>query len=282
MLLNNGVKYSLLLAIILFSGCGDKQSEEVAEERGTTPYVQTGTEGTVKGSVSFSGTAPEPKKINMDADPACNNSGAAAEDLVIRDGRIQNVLVYVSEGKTSAGADFSSLSFPKPASAATLDQKGCVYRPHVMAVQTGQTLSITNSDQTVHNVNAQPKTNKGFNDAQSSGAPPLEKRFNRAETVIPFKCNQHAWMKAYVAVLKHPLFAVTGEDGSFEIANIPPGNYTLVTWHERLGTKSQPLTIADKESRSLDFSYDSASGNSASKDGLKIMPAIELPMLGKH
>jgi hypothetical protein len=248
------------------------------------PYKSTGNEGTITGKVSLNGAAPAPKPIDMNADPACSskNPNAVAEDVVVKDGKIEYVFVYVKDGQPTAGKKIGDYSFPVPSTPAVLDQDGCHYKPHVLGIQTNQKFNVKNSDPTAHNVNVQPKGNTSWNQSQPPNAPVIEKTFTRAETLIPVKCNQHPWMKAWIGVLKHPFYGVTGADGSFQIAGVPPGKYTVVAWHEKFGEKTMEVTVGDKATATADFTFDSGAAASAQGGSLEILPALELPMLMQH
>lgn len=264
------------------AGGGDDGGEAVA----LTPYKPTGQEGSVAGTISFTGASPAKKGISMDADPVCASSNADphAEDIVVNGDKIANVLVYIKEG-TTGGKNISGYQFAPPAQAATLDQKGCHYVPHVLALQVNQTLNVTNSDPTAHNVNVDAKQNEKFNQGQSPGAAPITKQFKRAETVIPVKCNQHPWMRAYVGVLQHPFFAVSDDAGKFEIKGVPPGTYTLVAWHEKYQQGiTQSVTVGAGAPAAADFSFTDQQLASGNTEGgvLRMLPALELPMLGVH
>jgi plastocyanin len=263
-------------------GAGGDEAAEVA----TTPYKPSGQEGSIAGTITFTGAAPAPRSISMDQDPVCasSNPNAAAEDIVVNGDKLQNVFVYVKEGKIG-DKSVGGFSFPAPAQAAVLDQHGCHYSPHVLGVQTGQRLSITNSDATSHNVNVQADKNQKFNQGQGPGAAPLEKSFARAETLIPVKCNQHPWMKAYIGVLSHPFFAVTDKDGHFEIKGVPAGTYTVVAWHEKYPAGiTQSVTVGPSENKQQNFSFtpEQLKAEAVEDGALKVMPALELPMLGAH
>jgi Carboxypeptidase regulatory-like domain len=130
-----------------------------------------------------------------------------------------------------------------------------MYDPHVIAVMTGQNIEVKNDDQTTHNIHPMPKDNREWNKSQPPGAAPISDSFARAENAIPVKCNVHPWMKSYIAVFKHPYFAVTGKDGSFQLPNLPPGEYTVEAWHEKLGTMTQKITVAAGESKTVDFTF---------------------------
>jgi len=284
----------LMLAIAMLSftlacGGGD-DDDDVAEDGGAatetagTPYKSSGNEGTITGAVAFTGEAPAPKPISMDADAACaqSNPNPQTEDVLVKDGKLANVLVYVKDGKTAEGKSLAGFTFEVPPVEVALDQKGCRYIPHVLGMMAGQKLKVTNSDPTAHNVHPSPKSNKEWNQSQPAGAQPIIQTFTRAEVVVPVKCNQHPWMKANIGVMKHPLFAVSGENGAYEIKGVPPGTYTLAIWHERYGEKTQSVTVGAKESKTQDFTVDPSAGKTASLGLLEVMPAIEFPVVSKH
>lgn len=205
----------------------------------------------VKGTVKFEGTPPKPTRIDMSQDPICakaHASAATTEDFVVgADGGFDNVVVYVSDGLTNH-------NFQPPAQPAVLEQKGCQYKPHVLALQAGQKLSVVNSDETTHNIHPTPNNNREWNMTQPHGMP-LEQTFTREEIAIPVKCNVHPWMKGYIAVFKHPYFAVTDKSGNFEIKDLPPGNYTITAWQEKLPPQSQKITVGAGEAKTLDFTF---------------------------
>lgn len=285
---------ALMLAIAMLSfmlACGGDDDDDVAEEDGTTteaaagtPYKSSGNEGSITGAVNFTGEAPAPKPISMDADAACaqNNANPQTEDVIVKDGKLANVFVYIKDGKTSDGKSITSFAFEVPATEVTLDQKGCRYVPHVLGIMAGQKLKVLNSDPTAHNVHPSPKSNKEWNQSQPAGAQPIIQSFSRPEVVVPVKCNQHPWMKANIGVLRHPLYAVSGENGSFEIKGVPPGTYTVASWHERYGEKTQSVTVGAKETKTQDFAFDATAGKTATRGSLEVLPALEFPMLHKH
>ena len=277
-----------MLSLMLACG-GDDDDDDVAEEDGTTetagtPYKSSGNEGSITGAVNFTGEAPAPKPISMDADAACaqNNPNPQTEDVIVKDGKLANVFVYIKDGKTSDGKSITSFAFEVPATEVVLDQKGCRYIPHVLGIMAGQKLKVLNSDPTAHNVHPSPKSNKEWNQSQPAGAQPIIQSFSRAEVVVPVKCNQHPWMKSNIGVLKHPLYAVSGENGAFEIKGVPPGTYTVATWHERYGEKTQSVTVGAKETKTQDFAFDASAGKTAINGSLEVLPAIEFPIIGRH
>jgi hypothetical protein len=129
-----------------------------------------------------------------------------------------------------------------------------MYEPHVMAVRANQPLEVVNADATSHNIHPQPANNREWNKAEPPGTK-MEESFAREEVAIPVKCNLHPWMKSYIAVFKHPFFAVTGKDGSFDLSNLPPGTYTIKAWHEKLGTSTQTVTIGGTEQKEISFVF---------------------------
>jgi plastocyanin len=265
------------------AAAGGDDSAEVAS---LTPYKPSGQEGSIAGTISYAGSAPVKKDISMDADPVCasSNPDPHAEDIVVNGDKLANVFVYIKEGKVG-DKNISGLSFAPSAQPVVLDQKGCQYVPHVVGVQVNQTINVTNSDPTAHNVNVDAKQNEKFNQGQSPGAPAITKQFKRAETVIPVKCNQHPWMRAYVGVLQHPFFAVTDASGKFEIKGVPAGTYTLIAWHEKYPQGlTQSVTVGASGAATSDFSFTGEQLKAENLEGgaLRVLPALELPMLGAH
>ncbi len=215
------------------------------------PYKRTGAEGAVTGKILFKGEVPSRKRIDMSQDFTCAAiaRNPRSEDVVVADGKLANAFVYVK------GGSLEKFSFETPQSPITLDQRQCRFVPRVLGIQTGQSLLFFNSDPTTHNVHPAPRVNEEWNQMQAQNAMPLEKRFTRVETLIPIKCNQHPWMKAYVGVLAHPFFAVSGRDGSFKIEGLPPGEYTLVVWHEVLGEQTVAVAIGLMETKAIELVF---------------------------
>ena len=252
-----------VLAVAMMS-CGKKEHTTAEAPAAGAPAasagkpVDTATAGSVTGTVKLDGTAPKMKIINMAAEPNCakvHTTPAMTQDVVVGDGNsLQNVIVYLK-------GDFSAYSFPAPTAAATIDQKGCQYDPHVLALQTGQPLSVVNSDQTTHNIHPVPKNNREWNESQPPGSAPIMQSFARAEVAVPVKCNVHPWMKSYIGVLDNPYFQVTGKDGSFSIKNVPPGTYTLVAWHELYGPTEQMVTVTASQEQKVNVTVKATAGS---------------------
>lgn len=204
--------------------------------------------GVIQGKISFEGTAPKPTKLQMDADPFCASAHSEpvySEEVVVNDGALQNVFVYLD------GAP----SKPAPTEPAVLDQRGCEYHPHVLGLQVGQPLKILNSDKTLHNVHAMPKKNQPFNFAMPKFVKKKEAKFGQPEVMVHVKCDVHPWMSGYIGVLDHPYFAVSGADGTFEIKDVPPGEYTIKAWQEKYGTKEAKVKVEDGGTAKVDFSF---------------------------
>lgn len=205
---------------------------------------------TVAGLVKFEGTPPKMPPLQMSADTTCASQHATPqpdeEVIVGPGGELANVIVYVKNAPAT----------PTPKQAAVLDQKGCKYIPHVSAVQAGQPIQIRNSDNTLHNVHAMPAVNSPFNEGQPVQGMVSTKKFDKVEpTPFRIKCDVHGWMKSYMAVLPSSYHSVSQGNGSFSIANLPPGNYTLVAWHEKYGTQEQQVTVAAKEQKQVNFTF---------------------------
>jgi plastocyanin len=220
---------------------------------GATPAASSAGSSRVKGVVHIEGTIPKPKTISMAADPSCakqHPSPVLAQDVMAdAKGDLQNVVVFIAEG-------LPDQTFTTPSEPAVINQKGCLYEPHVLALQANQPLHVVNGDSTSHNIHPTPANNREWNKAEPPGAS-VDEAFAREEIAIPVKCNIHPWMRSYVAVFKHPFFAVTGKDGSFDLSNLPPGTYTLKAWHEKFGTATQTVTIGANDTKEINFVFKS-------------------------
>ncbi len=296
--MNKQTKVWLVLAItlsllVLGAACsgGGSDTNKGSTNNATTadaaaPY--SGPTGTISGVISYNGAPPAPKKIDTTADPVCGqkNPNLTTDDTIVKDGKLANTFIYIKEGTVEGGKKVGDYSWPVPTEAAKLDQNGCHYAPHVLGLQVNQKITITNSDATQHNIHPTPKLNTEWNQTQANGAPPIEKTFGRAEVLIPVKCNQHPWMKAYIGVLKHPLFAVSDASGAFTIPKVPVGKYTIVAWREGQTPEEQTMevTVTANGAAKADFAFPKAGGaaTSSTKPSLQMMPAIEFPMMGKH
>ena len=166
---------------------------------------------------------------------------------------MQNVVVFVSEG-------LGDRTFDPPPQPVTMEQKGCVYAPHIVSLRANQELDIVNNDATTHNIHPAPSNNREWNKAQAPGTR-VDATFAREEIAIPLKCNIHPWMRSYIAVFKHPFFAVTDKAGNFELKNLPPGDYTIEAWHEKLGKSIQKISVSAGGTKELEFVFKSTAGH---------------------
>lgn len=223
--------------------------------------VDLSSAGSIEGSVSFAGTAPEPQPIDMAEEPTCaekyDNGPVYAPVEVNDNGTLRWVFVYVREGRTADGQDLSGIDFPVPGEPVMLDQDGCRYDPHVFGIQIGQTLQIQNSDGLLHNINARPDSAGAFNISQPVSMTST-RTFNAAEVMVPIRCDVHGWMQAFGGVVEHPYHAVTGGDGSFTIDRLPPGTYTIEAWHEEYGTQTQEVTVEPNGMAEVSFTFGDA------------------------
>ncbi|HYJ48189.1 MAG TPA: carboxypeptidase regulatory-like domain-containing protein [Pyrinomonadaceae bacterium] len=280
-----------LLALSFACG-GKKEGGESSDNTGSgestaKAWAPKGDEGTITGKVNLTGTPPAPQKIDMSQDANCasKNPNATTETVVAKDGKLEYAFVYIKDGTLADGSKIGDYSFKTPDTEVVLDQNGCHYVPHVIGMQPNQKLKVTNSDPTGHNIHVLPKSgggNEEWNESQPSGAGPITKTFKRSEILVPVKCNQHPWMKAYIGVVKTPFYAVSKEDGSFEIKGVPAGTYTVVAWHEKFGEKTAQVKVDAKGSATTDFSFDAGASASVQGSSLEVMPALDLPMLMRH
>lgn len=203
----------------------------------------------LSGKVAFEGETPAPKPINFGAEKQCaamhGDRMPVSEELVVNPNRtVKWTLVYVKEGAPVS---------PAPAEALEVDQKGCMFEPHVAVARAGQKVIFKNSDPVLHNVRSESKVNKAFNIAQPIQGMTTAKTFAQPEIGIKMRCDVHFWMASFIHVLDHPFYAVTGDDGSYRIDGLPAGAYTIEVWHEKLGTQTAQITVADGETNTFDF-----------------------------
>lgn len=253
--------FALMLALTVAACGGGNQPAPGQQQPSAAPAaVDAATAATIKGKVTFEGTAPANAAIKMNADPVCvreNPTPQTQETFVVgKGGEFGNVFVYVQDG-------LGNRTFPTPTDPVVIDQKNCRYHPHVMGLMVGQPLQILNSDPTLHNIHALPAKNQEFNTGQPIQGMKTNHVFTAQEVMVPFKCDVHGWMNAYAGVLPHPYFAVTSDDGTFTIKNLPPGTYTIAAWQEKLGTQTQSVTVAAKEEKEANFTFKGGAGTSS-------------------
>ena len=243
---------ALATAAALAAACG---GQEQAQEQPAAPQVvanpvDPATAGSVTGVIRLDGTPPKNDPIKTASDPNCKVAITTESYIVGSNGSLANVFVYVKDG-------LGNRVFPVPDTPVVLSQKDCTYKPHVFGIQVGQTLDILSEDQTLHNVHAIPMVNQEFNVGQPGAGVRNQHVFSTAEVMVPFKCDVHRWMTAFVGVVDHPFHAVSGTDGAFALKGLPPGTYTIEAVHEKLGRQTQTVTIAEKETRDVAFTFKS-------------------------
>jgi hypothetical protein len=176
-----------------------------------------------------------------------HKDGLERHEVELKEGGLANTLVYVKNAPAGGGSSTEE---------ALLDQEGCMYKPSMLAVRTGQPIKIRNSDDTLHNIHPRPTKNAEFNIGQPRKGMETIKSFDKEEVLIPVGCDVHPWMRSYIAVLSHPFFAVTKEDGSFEIKNLPPGEYEVEAHHPKLKATTAKVSVKDGEAK-LDIPFKS-------------------------
>ncbi len=194
--------------------------------------------GTITGKVTYTGTPPKMKPIDMSKEPYCqklHNPPIKTQDVETGPGdTLEDVVVFISAGDQGSTPATTTVRF---------DQKGCQYIPHVLSMQVDQPMQVYTDDPVAHNIHPLPKVNAEWNKSQPPGAPPIDAKWDKPE-FIPVKCNIHPWMHGYFAVLKTSHYGVTGADGTYEIKNVPPGKYTLTAWQEHMGEQTAEVTVS--------------------------------------
>ena len=240
-----------LVAMFLLAVAACSKKEEAPAESASAPAaaapaatpIDKSTVGSISGTVTFDGAKPKAAKIDMSQDPACAKKGENTVETYAGDGKdLANVFVYVKDG-------LGNRTFDTPTTPVELTQEGCRYHPHVLGVMVNQPIDIKNADDTTHNIHPTPANNREWNESQPPKGADLNKNFAREEIMLPVKCNQHPWMKMYINVVKSPYFAVTGNDGTYTIKDLPPGDYTIAFVHEKGGEVTQKVTVGAKEDK---------------------------------
>jgi len=251
----SSVSLLLTTAILAITGCKPDAAVHKAEvfDKGTTPAHSPVPDnaGDITGVVHFNGQPPARVPIDMSMDPACALIGGQnlSEQYVVDNGRLANVFIYIKSGAPASTA-------PADARPVVLDQKGCRYTPHVIAVQQGGSVEFRNSDPTMHNIHIVSVAGDPLVDvSQGPAGAPQTRRFTSAELMVPVRCNNHPWMQAFLNVAPNQWFAVTREDGTFSIPGLPPGTYTLAAVHETLGEHDMQVTVTAKSQSRADFTF---------------------------
>jgi plastocyanin len=247
----------LLCCSVLLAGCKTDKAVRTGTVLGpgslpTTAGLPSPDAGKITGIVSFAGTAPPRIAIDMSMDPACAMAATpnASEQFIVHNGKLANVYIYVRSGIPASMA-------PAGQKPVVLDQRGCRYVPHVIALQQGGSVEFRNSDPTMHNVHTMPITagDRTVDLSEAPGSAPQVQQFAQPETMMPVRCNNHPWMQAFINISATPYFAVTGADGSFTLAGLPPGKYVIAAVQEKLGEQDAAVTVPANGTVKTDFTF---------------------------
>jgi plastocyanin len=247
----NALRVIIAISMAATAACSGQKEPAAKAPAANAKRVDQSKAGRVSGRVILDGAAPANPPINMSGDSYCaqqNPGHPTFENFVVDNGGLENVFVYVKDG-------LGDYAFDVPTEPVKLDQHGCRYHPHVLGVRVGQKLQVSNSDDTLHNIHAMPTAGGEWVKSQAIKGVVDEKTFTKPEVMVPFKCDVHNWMHAFVGVVDHPYFAVTQDGGKFELKDLPAGTYTLEAWHEKLGTQTATVTLGEKESKEVTFTF---------------------------
>jgi len=248
------IKYIYLLMVFVLLpviGCNQQTEDvdiEIIEESIEMDFEAT---GSLQGSVLYSGEVPERVELPYKGNPECvaeAHDTILSEELLVKDGKLQNAFVYIKEG-------LEDYEFPAPKTPVDIYNKGCIYLPHVVGAQVDQPIKLINNDATFHNIHSFAKNQKGWNIGLPFQGMKQIKKFSEPEVAVKLKCDLHPWMIGYVGIVSHPYFFVTGEDGSFSMDNVPVGDYVLEVWHEKLGTKTIEVSIGAGSNQNVELNY---------------------------
>ena len=242
-------RHAALIVFLALAACSGGEGD--VAERGPATPLDPATTGSISGRVSFAGAPPAETELRVAGDATCaaaHPGPVLAGDVRVRDGKVANAFVWVKDG-------LGNRVFERPKEPVVIDQKGCLYHPHILGAQTGQEIEFRNSDPTLHNVHTLPQNSGAVNFGMSRQGTSRKIRIAKPEVMVAVKCDVHPWMRASVGVLDHPYFAQTGDDGAFELKSVPAGDYTVGVWHERFGTKETKVTVAPGKPTEAAFTY---------------------------
>jgi plastocyanin len=237
-----------LVAAVALAACG---GEPAAPPARTPTPLDHATTGAISGSVRFEGDAPAPTEIRFGSFGECSSQHqgpVTAGDVLVKDGKVAGAFVYLKAG-------LGDRVFAIPTEPVEIDQVGCLYQPRVTGAQVGQLVRFANGDPLLHNVHGTPTASPGWNMSLSRKGAVRDIRIDKPEVMVSVRCDLHPWMQAWIGVVDHPYFAVTGPDGAFLLKDVPPGDYTVAAWHERFGTREARVTLAPAGTATATFTF---------------------------
>jgi hypothetical protein len=242
---------AVTFAVAAFVGCGGAETVPTTTTGGPATPVDPATAGTITGTVRFAGTPPTMPTLPLRSIAGCSeqhDGPVYTGDALVHDGLVENAFVYVKDG-------LAAPSFPVPVEPVTIDQRGCLYTPHVVGALTHQAIRFVNDDAVLHNVHGQPAKSSAWNFGMAVKGSERTVRIDAPEVAVSTRCDVHPWMQAYIGVLDHPYFQVTGPDGRFTLHDVPPGDYVVAAWHERFGTREAKVTLPAKGSTDVTLTF---------------------------
>ncbi len=246
------VGHSALTSSSSSSGDGETgplSASEPASVGGPKQVANEAVVGTLKGTVKLDGKPPAPKELNLGTCTTQPPGAVFSDTVLVKDGKLQNAFVWVKNG-------LAAYKGPEaPAEPIVMDQKGCLYHPHVIGARVGQKVVFLNSDPVLHNVRTIAEQNAPFNDMMPTKDMRLSKTFDKQEVMVRAKCDVHPWMAAFVGVVAHPFFAVSSETGEFTLQNVPEGDYEIEAWHEAYGRQTQKVKIEARKTAQTAFTF---------------------------
>lgn len=225
------------------------KATEPSAKGGPEKVANEATVGTLKAEVHFEGAVPPNKQLNVGTCTSDVKGPVFADTALVKDGKLQNAFVWIKTGLDGYKGPAA------PAEPVVMDQSGCMYHPHVVGARVGQKVVFLNSDAVLHNVRSVAEANAPFNDMMSSKGMRLEKVFDKTEVPVRAKCDVHPWMSAFVGVVPHPFFAVSGAGGDVTLANVPEGEYEVEAWHEVFGRQTGKARVKARETAQITLTF---------------------------
>jgi plastocyanin len=241
----------VVILVLVLAGCERTPAPSPHSTRSPTP-LDTAATGTIRGHVRFSGSVPPPRPVDITTDPTCaalHPGGLAIADVRTADGALVDAFVYIKSG-------LGTRVFPVPPEPVVIDQRGCEYVPRVTGARVGQRIEFVNSDDTLHNVHGAPTSSPAWNFGLGVVGARRALVLDSPEVAVPIRCDVHPWMRAYIGVVDHPYFAVTGDDGAFTLDRVPAGRYVVGAWHAQLGTRDRPVDVPPGAAASVEVRFD--------------------------